>query len=110
MPIVAMNRMMSGWLTSGRSTTRSIADRQQEHHAERQRQRQQRRHALLVQADQRQRREHDHDALREIEDARGLVDQHEAERDQRVEHARDQALPQHLQEEIGRRRPCRRTA
>ncbi len=25
MPIVAMNRMMSGWLTSGRSTTRSIA-------------------------------------------------------------------------------------
>ena len=25
MPIVAMNRMMSGWLTSGRSTTRSMA-------------------------------------------------------------------------------------
>ena len=38
-------------------------------------------------ADQRQRREHHHDALREIEDARGFVDQHEAERDQRVEDA-----------------------
>ena len=25
MPMVAMNRMMSGWLTSGRSTTRSMA-------------------------------------------------------------------------------------
>ena len=25
MPIVAMNRMMSGWLTSGLSTTRSMA-------------------------------------------------------------------------------------
>ena len=49
--------------------------------------REERRHALLVQADQGQRREHDHDALREVEHARGLEDENEAEGDQRVEDA-----------------------
>ena len=66
------------------------------------------RHAVLVEADQRQRREHHHDALREIEHAGGLEDQHEAERDQRIEHAGDQALPQRLREQIGRRCPSAR--
>ena len=103
MPIVAMNRMMSGWLTSGRSTTRSMATASMNMTTQRQRQRKQRRHALLVQSDERQRREHDHDALGEIEDARGLVDQHETERDQCVEHAGDQPFPQDLQQKIGRR-------
>ena len=38
-------------------------------------------------------------ALREVVDARGLVDQHEAERDQRIHHARQQPTDQHLDEE-----------
>ena len=66
------------------------------------REREKRRHAVRVQADQSQRREHHHDALREIEYAGGLEDQHEAERDQRIEHAGNQALPQRLHEQVGR--------
>jgi hypothetical protein len=46
-----------------------------------------------MQADQRQRREHHHDSLREVEHARGLEDQHEAERNQGVERAADEAFP-----------------
>ena len=60
------------------------------------------RNALLVEPDQDQGREDDHDALREIEDAGGLEDQDEAERDQRVEHTRDQALPEGLDQKIRR--------
>ena len=60
------------------------------------------RDALFVQADQRQRREHHHDALGEIEHARGLVDEHEAERDQRIKDAGDEALPDRLGQKIGR--------
>ena len=59
----------------------------------------QQRHAALHQADQRQRRKQHHHALREIEDARGLVDQHEAQRDQRVHHARQDAADDDLAEE-----------
>ena len=44
--------------------------------------------AVLDQADEGQRREEHHRALREVEHARGLVDQHEADRDQRVHDAR----------------------
>ena len=102
MPMVAMNRMMSGWLTSGRSTTRSMATASRNMTTERQRHARAAPARPFVQADQRQRREDDHDALREIEDARGFVDQHEAQRDQRVEHAGDQPLPQHLEQEIRR--------
>src|SRR5262249_53281627 len=43
-----------------------------------------------------------HDALREVEHARGFEDQYEAERDQRVEHSGDEALPQRLHQEVGR--------
>ena len=68
-------------------------DREHEHHADGEHERDERRHALLVQADERQRGEHHHDALREIEHAGGLEDQHEAERDQRIEHAGDERRP-----------------
>ena len=97
-----MNRMMSGWLTSGRSTKRSTAKASANMTPMVRRERDERRNAVRVQADQRQRREHHHDALREIEHAGGLEDQHEAERDQRIEHAGDQPLPQRLREQIGR--------
>jgi hypothetical protein len=78
---------------------------QHEHHAERQNHGEESRHAHLVEPDQRQRREHHHDALGEVEHARGLEDQHEAERDQGVEHAGDEPLPDGLGEQIGRLRP-----
>ena len=55
-----------------------------------------------MQADQRQRREHHHDALGEIEHARGLVDEHEAEGDQRIKDAGDEPLPDRLGQKIGR--------
>ena len=45
----------------------------------------------------RQRGEQHHRALREIEHAGGLEDQHEAERDQRIEHAGQQAADQHFE-------------
>jgi hypothetical protein len=78
------------------------AERERVHDRDRQDRARPRRDALFVQADQRQRREHHHDALREIEHARGLVDEHEAERDQRIKHAADEALPDRLREQIGR--------
>ena len=108
-----MNRMMSGWLTSGRSTSRSTptASTNITHDGEREREERReiaRPHAPAaqqrVEADQRQRREHHHDALREIEHARGLEDQHEAERDQRIEHAGDEPFPQRLHQQV--RAPC----
>ena len=98
-----MNRMMSGWLTSGRSISRSTAEGEHEHDDDGQAERDERRHAVLVQSDQRERGEHHHDALREIEHARRLEDQHEAERDQRVKHAGDEAVPQRLHQQIRRR-------
>ncbi len=67
-----------------------------------QNEREERRHALLVQPDERQRREHHHDALREVEHARRLEDEHEAERDQRIEDAGDEALPERLHQEVRR--------
>ena len=104
MPKVAMNRMMSGWLTSGRSTTRSTAKASTNITTMVSASATKAGTPSVVQADQRQRREHHHDALREIEHAGGLEDQHEAERDQRVEHAADQALPQRLHQQVRRLR------
>jgi len=46
--------------------------------------------------------EHDELALGEIDRIGRLVDQHEAERDQRIKHAANQTLPQRLHEQIGR--------
>ncbi len=103
MPNVAINSMMSGWLTSGRSTSRSMPSARTYMTAIVASKRDPRGNAFLVQPDQRQRREHHHDALREIEDARGFVDEHEAERDQRIEHAADETLPDRLDEQVRRR-------
>ena len=52
----------------------------------------------LGETGERQRGEQHHGALREIEHAGGLEDQHEAERDQRVEHAGEQAADQGFQD------------
>ena len=78
------------------------AERKRVHDRDRENERDPGRDALFVQADKRQRREHHHDPLREIEYARGLVDEHEAERDQRIEDAADEALPDRLRQQIGR--------
>ena len=87
-------------------------DGEHEHHADGEAEREEGReiaglHAPLaqqrVEADQRQRGEHHHDALREVEYAGRLEDQHEAERDQRIENARDQPLPQRLHQQVRRR-------
>jgi hypothetical protein len=75
-----------------------------EHDGDGERQRQEGVEAGIVQADQRQRGEHHHDALGEIEHAGGLEDEHEAERDQGIEHAGDEAVPQRLRQQIGRLR------
>ena len=102
MPNVAISRMMSGWLTSGPQHQPLDRDREPVHDGDREDQRDPGGDALFMQADQRQRREHHHDALGEIEHARGLVDEHEAERDQRIEDAADEALPDRLRQKIGR--------
>ena len=96
--------MMSGWLTSGLQHDALDREGEDEHHPDREDQREEGRHALLVQPDEGQRREHHHDALREVEHARGLEDQDEAERDQRIEHARDEPFPERLQKKVRRRR------
>ena len=95
---------MSGWLTSGRSTRRSTATASASMISTHEDQSQEGRHAGRVQADQREGGEHHHDALGEVEHAGGLEDQDEPERDQRVEDARDEPFPQHLEEEV---RACR---
>jgi hypothetical protein len=46
-----------------------------------------------------ERGEEHHRALREVEHARGLVDEDEAERDERVHHPGEQAADQHFDEE-----------
>ncbi len=101
-PIVAMNSEIGGWLTSGRSTKRSVTMPNTIMIDEREHQRDAERRTLREDADERQRREVHHRALREVEDARRLVDQHEAERDERVHHAREQAADQDLEEELHR--------
>ena len=63
-------------------------------------QRQCERHAALDQADEGERCEQQQRALREIEHARGLVDQHEADRDKRIHDAGEQAADEHLDEEL----------
>ena len=55
---------------------------------------------FLLEADEGQRGEEDHRALREVEYARCLVDQHETEGDQRVHHPGQQADEQNLDEEL----------
>ncbi len=94
-----MNSVICGWLTSGRSTTRSIASpsttitasvASAASHGEQ---------PVLEQPDVGQRGEEHHRALREVEHAGRLVDQHEAERDQRIHHAGEQAADQHFEEE-----------
>jgi hypothetical protein len=76
---------------------------ERQHDAERETERHECRHALLMQTDQRQDREHHHDALGEVEHARRLEDEHVAKRNQRVENAGDEALPQGLDQEVRRR-------
>ena len=94
-----MKSVIGGWLTSGRSTTRSVAMPSSHHHRERHDERQPEIPAALDQRHEGQRGEEHHRALREVEHARGLVDQHEAERDERVHHAGEQPAGQHLDEE-----------
>ena len=93
---------MSGWLTRGLQHQPLDADRKPVHDGDREGEGDSCRDALLVQPDQGQGGEHHHDALREIEHARGLVDQHETQRDQRVEDAADKALPDRLRQKVGR--------
>ena len=57
------------------------------------------RRPALHEADQRQRREQHHDALGEVEDARGLEDQDEPEGHERVHEARRDPADQHLGQE-----------
>ena len=106
-PIVAMNSEICGWLTSGRSTKRSISRPSTTITASVASEREPERQARARQADERQRGEEHHRALREVEHARRLVDQHEAERDERVHDAGQQPADQHFEEEriiaVGRR-------
>ena len=76
-------------------------DRDPKHHHDREgrNQRQRERHPALDEADEGKRREEQHRPLREVQHARGLVDQHEADRDERIHHARQQAADQDLDEE-----------
>ena len=94
--------MMSGWLTSGPQHQTLDAGRKPVHDRDREEERDPGGDALLMQADERQRREHHHDALGEIEHARGLENKDEAERDQRIKDAGDEALPDRLRQKIGR--------
>ncbi len=55
--------------------------------------------AEFHEADERQDREENHRALREVEHRRGLVDQDEAQRDERIHDARKQAADENLEEE-----------
>ena len=67
---------------------------QHHHHHQRDRERERETEAVFDQRDKRERGQKHHRALREVENARGLVDQHEAERHQRIEHAGHQAANQ----------------
>ena len=98
-PSVAMNSVIGERLTSGLQHRALDAEAEQRHRRQRRRQRGREGEAVLDQADEGQRREEHHRALREVQHARGLVDQHEADRDQRVHHAGEQAADQHLDQE-----------
>jgi hypothetical protein len=65
------------------------------------------RHAALLDADKRHRREKGHDPLRVVEDARGLEDQDEAQRHQRVHHPVQKAVQRdlHGENQLVRHRP-----
>ena len=75
--------------------------RQNAHDGDRQDERQNGRNAFLMEADQGECCEHDHDALGEIEHARGLEDQDKTQGNEGIEHARHEALPQNLGQEVG---------
>src|SRR5213594_2250365 len=75
---------------------------ERDHHGGRPQERRDDGHAPLQQADQRERREQDHRTLGEIEHPRGLEDEHEAERHERVHEPGEDAAREHLHEE-GRR-------
>ena len=98
-PIVAMNSVICGWLTSGRSTTRSVTRPSTTMTASASGIASQKLTGVLLQADERRGGEEHHRALREVEHAGRLVDQHEAERDERIHHARQQAADQDFEEE-----------
>ena len=92
--------MMPSWLTSWRSTSRSISIGERDHDRRpRWRDGDPERHPLRSRRATAQRGEQHHRALGEVEHARRLEDQHEAQRDQRIEHARQQAAEQHFEEE-----------
>ena len=104
-PMVDMKSVRPSWLTSGPSTKRSISQaviamttaansRPRTIAAQ---YRKAARDQEVERAHQRQAGQQHHGALREIEHARRLEDQHEAERHQRIQHARQQAADQDLQ-------------
>jgi hypothetical protein len=74
-------------------------EREHEHGHERDAERRPEAEATLDEAHERQRREEHHRALREVEDARGLVDEDEADGDHRVHDPGEQAAHEHLDEE-----------
>ena len=98
-PSVARNRDSGGALTSGRSTVRSTQGRKHEHRPERDQKGKDQRRAALAHRYERQRGEEHHRSLSEVEDARRLVDEDEAQRDERVHHAREQATDEDFEEE-----------
>jgi hypothetical protein len=73
--------------------------RQQHHHRERRREREPERKPRFLQAHEGERREEHQRALGEVEHPRRLVDQHEAERDQRIHDAAQQPADQDFEEE-----------
>ncbi len=103
-PIVAMNRMICSWFTSGRSTTRSMAKASATITTMVRTSAATSGRPALHQPHQGQRREEHHHALGEVEHAGGLVDEHEAQRHQRVHEPGGEAADQHLDQEAGRAR------
>ncbi len=73
---------------------------QYNHRCERERQREPEVEAVLDQAHAGQRRKEHHRALREVEHARSLVDQHEADRHQRVHDSGKESADQDFEEEL----------
>ena len=100
MPIVAMNRLIGAWLTSGPQHDPLDQAGEPDHDADRERKGEPAVEADVVdQAGKAQHREQHHGALGEVEHARRLEDQNEAERHQRVHDACHQPADQHLDEE-----------
>ena len=105
-PMVDMNRVRPSWLTSGpstkRSTSQAVIAMMTPANSRPSDDRRPDRKALgdepVERAHQRQAGQQHHRALREVEHAGGLEDQHEAERHQRIEHAGEQAADQHFEE------------